>query len=177
MLVVVFAHAGLKVDYGQQFVLKRLDFGTFAENSVFPMLFQISYKLKGPVKSVDAAEVVAMSQGIDEGNVFREAAALLFGTAVDLIKVVDSKDLFTYLSTQKNSIDRSTRSIVNTIRFEYETGGVDEVIWVPRSVNLPDPGTKTDSSLALALQLMKTNGVMLVDLYRAESLPCDRSPG
>lgn len=66
-----------------------------------------------------AAEILAASEGIDEGNILRELATILFGTAVELVFVVDSKDSFTSLSLQRNPVDRSICPIVNTIRFGY----------------------------------------------------------
>lgn len=46
---------------------------------------------------------------------------------VELRLCVDSKDLFTYLCTRKNSIDKSIRGNIGSIRFEFQTGAVDKI--------------------------------------------------
>lgn len=115
-----------------------------------------------------AAETLAAPEGIDEGKGTCNVATLLFGIAADLILVVDSKDLFTSISTQRDSVDRSTHPIVNTTGFEYETGGVDELLWIPGSFNLADPGTITESPLVTLLQLLMHNGVIPLGMSRAE---------
>lgn len=40
------------------------------------------------------------------------------------------------LSTRRNSTEKSIRADVNFIRFEYEVGNIDEMCWLPSSVNL-----------------------------------------
>lgn len=54
-----------------------------------------------------AAEVFAASEAIDDGKVLRTAVARLLRMNVRLIIAVDSKDLYTSLSTQQNAVDRS----------------------------------------------------------------------
>ena len=67
------------------------------------MLSWVSHKSKSPVKSIGAAEIFAASEAIDEGKVLCRALKALLGAQVELIIVVDSKDLYTSLSTQRNS--------------------------------------------------------------------------
>ena len=88
--------------------------------------------------------------------------------AVDLIVCTDSKDIFKTLSTQRNSVDRSIRSDVNVIRYDFETKQVNYIIWIPGATNLADPGTKPDSSLTSALQLLMFTGKIPIDLTGAE---------
>lgn len=59
--------------------------------------------------------------------------------------IVASKDIFTSLSTQNNSIDKSIRGYVNVIRYGYDSGNMYSIVWIPVKVNLSDPGTKTDT--------------------------------
>lgn len=58
---------------------------------------------------------------------------------------VESKALFTSLSTKRNSIERSSSSYVSFIRFKFRASAVDKIYWVPGNDNLADPLTKEDS--------------------------------
>lgn len=100
-----------------------------------------------PEKSVGAAKILPASEGFDEGKVLLEVATILFGTAVELIVFLDSMDLFISLYTQKHAGDPYIPPIVETIRFVYETNGIDEAFWLPGSPNLADPRKKTDNPL------------------------------
>lgn len=55
---------------------------------------------------------------------------------------VDSKDLFTTLSTNKNFIDRPIRGDVGCNEFKFETGSVEKIFWVLGKVNLAEPFKK-----------------------------------
>ena len=77
----------------------------------------------------------------------KRAMSTLLNMPIRLMVALDSRELFSPLSTKRNSIDKSICADVNCIRYEYETRNVDEVIWIPGNVNLTDPGTKTGSPL------------------------------
>ena len=104
------------------------------------------------------------AEGIDEikiiANVYRELLDVEIGTQI----CVDSKDLFTSLSTQRNSIDRSIRSDVACIRFEFQVGSINKITWLPGKLNLADALTKRDSPLTEVLQLTLYTGRIQVDL-------------
>lgn len=71
----------------------------------------------------------------------------IFAIYIKLRIFVDSNDLFTSLSTQRLSIDRSIRGDVEPIRFEFQTSAVQNIGWVPAKINLTDVLTKKDSAL------------------------------
>lgn len=96
---------------------------------------------------------------------------------IELLIALDSKDLFSSLSTQRNSIDRSIRADVNVIRFEFETKSVSKIYWIPGKMNLSDPGTKADSPLIPALQLLLHTGKIPIEFPTAESRSSGRSLG
>lgn len=48
-------------------------------------------------------------------------------------------------STRSNSIDGSICADINVILVKYKVRNLDERCWGPGTVNLADPGTKTDS--------------------------------
>lgn len=66
---------------------------------------------------------------------------------------VDCKDRFKYLSTQRNSIDRSIRGDVDSIRFEFQVENVNQIFFIPGKINLTDPLTKTYNPLTESLKL------------------------
>lgn len=82
----------------------------------------------------------------------------IFGMNVSLRIFVDSKDLFTPLSTQRLSIDRSIRGDVGFIRFEFQTGAVQSISWIPGKINLADVLTKKDSAISEMLHLCLLSG-------------------
>ena len=83
---------------------------------------------------------------------------------VKLNLCVDSKDLFSSVSTQRNSIDQFIRGDVSSIRFTFHTGSVKKISWVPGNINLADPLTKKASQLTELLQLTLLTGRLRVDL-------------
>lgn len=175
--VLVFSDAGRTVDHGQLSYVAGLLLGPMSEGSLFYTMSWMSHKSKRPVKSIGAAEVLAAAEAIDEGKTLKSAMSILLRMPIRLLIALDSRDLFTSLSTQRNSIDKSIRADVNVIRYEYETINADEIIWIPGRVNLSDPGTKTDSPLAQALQLTMSSGKLSLDLSESESRCADRPLG
>lgn len=77
---------------------------------------------------------------------------------IKLRLAVNSKDLFTSLSTQNNSIGKSIRGDVSYVRCKFQTGAVDKTSWIPGQSNLADPLTKKDSSPTDAFQLTLFTG-------------------
>ena len=88
-------------------------------------------------------------------------------------QVVDSKDLYSSLSTQRQSIDKSIRGDVSMIRYYFETGVLSQVVWIPGKVNLADVGTKPDSPLTTALQHCLASGTLPFDFEKSEARSTD----
>lgn len=78
-------------------------------NSIFHTIAWTAYKSKRPVKSVPAGEILAAAEATDKSKTIAHTYTALHGIYVKIHLCVDSKDLFTSLSTQRNSIDRSIR--------------------------------------------------------------------
>lgn len=161
--VLVFADASRTDDVGQLGVLTGLLIGEMKNNAIYHTISWISHKAKRPVKSVPAAEILAAGEGIDEGKVIAGAYSELLNMDIRVRLCVDSKDLFTSLSTQRNSIDRSIRGDVGCIRYEFQTHAVEKISWIPGKTNLADPLTKKDSSLTDTLQLTLFSGRLCID--------------
>ncbi len=175
--VVVFSDASRTDDRGQLCYIAGLLLGPLQKDSTFYTLSWQSHRSKRPVKSTPAAEILACSEAIDEGKVLKSVFSKILRISIKLIVVVDSKDLYTSLSTKQNSIDKSIRPDVNCIRFEFETQNVDEIVWIPGSTNLADPGTKPNSPLTIALQLTMFTGRLCMDFEKAEAKSYNRSLG
>lgn len=145
--VLVISDPKRRLDDGQFSFFAGLLFGPFEEGSLFYTLSWSSQKWKRPVKSIGAAKILAASESIDEGKCLKRPAALLFGIDISIIIALDSRDLYTSLSTQRNSIDNLIRADINVLRYEFETKNVNEMVWIPGCVILTDTGIKTDSRL------------------------------
>lgn len=164
--VLVFTDASRTDDCGQLGILTGLLIGDVKNNSIYHATSWLSHKAKRPVKSIPAAEIFAASEGIDEGKTIAKAYSEMLNMYIKLRFAVDSRDLFTSLSTQKNSIDKSIRGDVSCVRYEFETGAVDKVSWIPGQSNLANPLTKMDSSLTDALQLTLFTGRLCFDFEK-----------
>ena len=111
--------------------------------------------------------MLGAGEAINEGKVLAKALEELLGTEVKLWIVVDSKDLFSTLSTCRLATDRSIRGDVSSIRFEFATKNVSSMIWVPGKINLADPGTKPDSQLTQTLQVLLESGCLPINFSDA----------
>ena len=123
--VCVFADAGRLCDQAQLFYICGILLGPLENYSPFYTVSWMSHKSRRPVKSIAAAEILAVGEGIDEGKMIKYALSDILGIEIKLIAVTDSKDLFNSLYTQRNATDRSVRADVNVIRFDFETKAVD----------------------------------------------------
>lgn len=156
--LLTFADASKGDTNGQIGVLTGLLVGSFAEDSIFHCTSWLSHKSKRPVKSVPAAEILAAGEAIDEAKCIAHAYSELLGMHTGIRLCVDSKDLFSSLSTQRNSIDRSIRADVACIRYEFQVRNIEEITWIPGKLNLADVLTKKDSAISEALQLTLFKG-------------------
>lgn len=119
----------------------------------------ILYKLKKlPVKSVSAADELAAAEAIDEQKIVAHAYFEILNVNVRVYLCVNAKDLFTSLSTRKNSIDRSICRDGASIRFEFQVGNIDNISWIPGKINLVHALTKKDSPLTDSVQLSLFSG-------------------
>ena len=175
--ILLFADASRRIDHGQIGYLSGLLFGPIGEGATFHLMSWTSHKSKRPVKSIGAAEILAAGAAIDEGKMLVKAYEKLLNVSVAHIVAVDSKDLFTTLSTCRNATDRSIRADVSVIRYEFETRNVSTMIWLPGKSNLADPLTKPDSPLELPLQLMMFSGEIPVSFTETMFRHSDQSTG
>lgn len=98
-----------------------LVFGDINQGSIFHLLSWTSHKPRRPDQSTAAAEILALSEAIDELVTIHTALEEILQVKIYLWELVDAKDLYNSLSTQRNSVDKSIRGDVNLIRFMFET--------------------------------------------------------
>lgn len=91
--------------------------------------------------------------------------------------MVESKDLYTSLYTNRDSVDKSIGADVNCLRFEFERRHVARIIWVQSNLNLVDPTTKSNTPLAIPLQVIPLDGRAVQTFDAAEACDADRPLG
>lgn len=96
--------------------------------------------------SVSAAEILVTIEGIDEVKMTADAYRELLKMEINTQICVDSKDVFTASSTQRNYIDRSMRSDVACISFEFQVVTIHQITRGPGKLNLTDALTNPGSS-------------------------------
>lgn len=119
-------------------------------DSVYHVISWNWHKARRRVKSIGAAETLAAGDAVDIGKILEKAYATILQGQVDLVIVVDTKDIYTTLSTQRELLDKSIRRDVGVIRFEIETKTVAEFVWILRKLIFVDNDTKFDCSLIWA---------------------------
>lgn len=101
----------------------------------------------------------------------------IYNAFMPLIVALESLELFTSLSTQRNSVDKSIRCKFNVIRHEFELGLLDEITWIPSMSNLANPGTNCDIFLIDALRLITETGKLPFCFRSTETRFSHRSLG
>lgn len=120
--------------------------------SIYSILSWSSHKNLRPERSISAAEILAAGEAIDEGKMLARTVSSIYNTRIPLVISLDSRDLCTSLSTQRNSVDKSIRCDVNVICHEFDRRNVAKFVGIAGDQKLADPGTKSDSSLMDALR-------------------------
>ena len=148
-----------------------------AEGTICHTISWSSTKSKRPVKSIGSAEVFAIGSGIDEGQVIVQAYESVLNMKLDLVIVVDSKDLYDTISTCRLATDRSIRGDISLMRYDFETHKITRMVWIKGSTNLSDPLTKRDSPLMNSLQLLLYTGKLPLSFDVKLSRDSNRSTG
>lgn len=91
----------------------------------------MSHKSKRPLESVVAAEILVASEAFNEVRIIAHAYQQLLSVQINIQVCVDSWDIFTSLSTPKNSVDRSIRRIFASLSYAFQVGIVDFIEMFP----------------------------------------------
>lgn len=175
LAVLIFADAGRPSSCGQLGYVGGLLIGPLCHGSIIHTITWASHLSKRPVKSIASAEVLAAGDAIDDGKLIANVYKVLLGIDVHLYVVVDSKDLFSSLSTCRTPEDKSILADVQLLRYNFETHNLNQLIWIPGSANPADPLTKRDSPLMDTLQIMLFDGTLPLDFAKFESR-CSDAP-
>lgn len=172
--IIVFCDAIRSGDAGQLSHIGVLLIDEFACGSIFRIISCSSRKARFPVKSTGAAETIAAGEDIEIGKTNARVYFLLLPMKIDLIIVVDSKDLYTTLTTKRQSIGRSIRGDIGVIGFELEVRNVSKIIWIPGKLDPADARTKFDSPLTSVVAEMLSSGKILFTPSQSESCLSNR---
>lgn len=176
LTLVAFADASHTKDSSQLFYIVGLVVGPVQKGSEFFVLSWSSHRSYRPAKSTPAAEILAASEAVDELVLIKRILTSIWAIEINSMMIVDSKDLYHALSSKRNTVDKSVRPDVNSMRFYFETA-IDVFAWIPGSLNLADVGTKLDSPLTETLVLTLATGILQVDLSHCELSHRDKSYG
>lgn len=108
-------------------------------------------------------------EAIHIGKILVKSYAQLIDINLWFIIVVDSKEIFTTLFTQRQSIDMSIRGDVSVIWFKYKKKALLNIVFGPRKLNLAGTGTKLDGLLNDALLHLLQSPFLLFELEDRES--------
>lgn len=129
--------------------------------SVFHVILWSSHTAKCPNTSIGGAKALAFREGIDVGKSIADCYRVLINVTIDLIIVVDSKNLYTTLSAQRLSVDKSMRGDIGIIRHEFEIGNISKFICLRGKINSAEIGTKSDRALISAANHILQGRVLL----------------
>lgn len=97
--------------------------------------------------------------------------------SIDMTIVVDSKDLYTTLITQSQSIDRSIHGDIGVVRFEFEVQNVSKIVWIAGKLSLANVGTEFDSHLNDVMAQLLSTGKISCRLDSSEACQSNHSLG
>lgn len=104
IIAIVFSDAGRHHENAQMCFAGLLQ-DEVKQGATFHLLSWSLHKARRPVSSTGASEILATGKAFDEGKILCSSPSTLYNVQVCLHILVDSKDLFPSLSTQRQSID------------------------------------------------------------------------
>lgn len=147
LYLVAFADAGHSDAARQLCYIVGLVVGPVQKDSLSHFLTRASHKSKRRLRSTTAAEIISAEEALEEVALIEQAFEFIYGVEIKLVVLVDTKELYQCMSTQRNETENPGRGDFNTIRYNYETL-VDVFGWIKGSCNPADIGTKKNSALA-----------------------------
>lgn len=118
--ILVFTDAGRPSTSAQLHMICGLLIGPLDHGAYYYTVSWSSHNSERLVRSIAAGKILAAGERIDEWFMPKQTYPLLHGSYIELIEVLDSKDLYTSLSTQLQSVDRYVRADVNYTRYRFE---------------------------------------------------------
>lgn len=96
-------------------------------------------------------------------------SAKVYGFSAPLVVVVNAKNLYNALSIHRNSLDSAICADVNILKYEFKSGIINTLAWIPGQTNLSDPNTKPHSPLINTLNLTLLDGQLVMDFATVET--------
>lgn len=106
--VLVFSDAGRQASRSQLSYIAGLLMRDIQATVPFHLLSWSSHKSRRTVRSIRAAEILAAVEAIDEGKILARTLSSIYSSRIPLLLALDSRDLFTSLSTERNSVHMSS---------------------------------------------------------------------
>lgn len=129
------------------------------------------------MNSVTSAEALAAGEAIDQGKVPIKAFNEQLNLNIESWIGVDSKDLFSNMSTCRMAADQSICGDIRSIRLEFATKTIPIMIWVPGNTNSADPRTKTDRNISQILLLLFATSQIPFDFDEARNQSSEKLIG
>ena len=126
--VPVFSDAVKPNTHGQLGFVSGILFGKLEEGSIFYALSWSSSLSKRPTKSTASAEIMAASAVVDEGILIGDCLRELLNIPLPVTILVDSKDLYDFLSSSHVPRDKSIKADLQLIRYYFETKRIHTVV-------------------------------------------------
>lgn len=73
-----------------------------------------------------------------------------------------------FVTYSETEYSRSFRVDIGSIWFEFQTGTVHGISWIPRNINMDDVLTKVDSTTSDMCHLFLASGILQID-YKIQS--------
>lgn len=112
---------------------------------------------------------------MDEGKIIASTISTVLSVHVTIHVALDTNDLFTSITTQQISIDKSIRVDVNVIHYHFKRENVSRIFWLLGRQNLADPNRKSDSPLITLIQILPSDGRVPLDYLTVASRDANRS--
>lgn len=96
---------------------------------------------------------------------------------IDFMLIVDSHVLMNSFYPFRTSVIKSILADVSVIRYEFESGNVSHIMWVPGESEPPDPCTKQSSTLTDCLPVMLNAGKIFFSLPDCDIQTSGKSSG
>lgn len=154
--------------YGQGGYIAGLLVRTHARDA-FYFLDQYSSRLKRVVYSSFGAEILACAEADDRLFALRSSFQELLSRTFESELLVDSKGLYSCISTLSNNKEYRLRRTVARIRESFDSGDLDILRWIRGVLNLADGQTKFNLASWELLHRTLSTGLLQVDVLSAPS--------
>ncbi len=139
-------------------------FGADAGSGFHTVPYQ-SRKQRRVATSTGEAETIAAVTAVGCARALQDSLFSLSGTRLGIVFVVDSEGLHRCLATQSQPRDSAMNEDVHRLRVDYESGAINDIVWIPGVCNPADALTKPMAGQgADALEKMLVTGRLPISI-------------